>query len=65
MLFIHKVDSKMDVKGIRRINNIFKKWFIRQRDRPFFYIQLSTNGKSRYSHVQIHRIDKEVKLKNF
>ena len=43
-------------------HDVQKKWFIRQRDRPFFYIQLSTNGKSRYSHVQIHRIDKEVKL---
>ena len=32
------------------------------KDRLFFYIQLSINGKSRYSHVQIHGIDKEVKL---
>ena len=43
MLFIHKVDCKMDVKGIRRIiNSIIKNGLSGIMDKPFFVCSFSS-----------------------
>ncbi len=43
MLFIHKVDCKMDVKGTRRIiNSIIKNGLSGIMDKPFFVCSFSS-----------------------